>query len=86
MDKRFVAVLIFAFFVATLASMALYRLTINRPAHAAPLTKLVFAARDLEQGTMLREGDLVLTNWFGDPPSGASFQKEEFVGRGVTSA
>jgi pilus assembly protein CpaB len=85
MDKRFVAVLIFAFFVATLASMALYRLTINRPAHAAPLTKLVFAARDLEQGTMLREGDLVLTNWFGDPPSGASFQKEEFVGRGVTS-
>jgi pilus assembly protein CpaB len=34
---------------------------------------------------MLREGDLVLTNWFGDPPSGASFQKEEFVGRGVTS-
>ena len=63
-DKRFVAVLIFAFFMATLASTTLYRLTANRsPARAAlPTEKLVFASHDLEPSTVLREGDLVLTD------------------------
>ena len=48
MNKRFVAVLIFAFFVATLASTTLYRLTTNRsPTRAAlPTEKLVLASRD----------------------------------------
>ena len=87
MDKRFVAVLIFAFIVATLASMALYRLTTDRkPARAAlPTEKLVFASHDLEPGTVLREGDLVLTDWLGEKPVGSSQHPQDLIGRGVTS-
>ena len=87
MDKRFVAVLIFAFIVATLASMALYRLTTDRkPARAAlPTEKLVFASHDLEPGTVLHEGDLVLTDWLGEKPVGSSQHPQDLIGRGVTS-
>jgi pilus assembly protein CpaB len=86
MDKRFIAVLIFAFFVATLASMTLYRLTTNQPARAArPTATLVLASHDLELGTVLRESDLVLTDWFGDKPANAMSKKEDLVGRGVIS-
>jgi pilus assembly protein CpaB len=87
MDKRFVAVLIFAFAVATLASAALYRLTTNRSqfVRAAPPTKLVFASHDLELGTILRDADVVLTPWPGEVPvpPGASFRTQDLVGRGV---
>ena len=84
MDKRFVAVLIFAFFTATLASMTLYRLTTNQPARAAlPTAKLVLASHALELGTVLREGDLVLTDWFGEKPANALSRTEHLVGRGL---
>jgi pilus assembly protein CpaB len=86
MNKRFIAVLIFAFFVATGASMTLYHLTANRsqPARVpAPSVKLVLASRDLELGTILRESDLVLADWPGDVPAGASAHTQDVVGRGV---
>jgi pilus assembly protein CpaB len=87
MDKRFVAVLIFAFCVATLASAALYRLTTNRSqfVRAAPPTKLAFASHDLELGTILRDADVVLKDWPGELPlpPGASFRTQDIVGRGV---
>jgi pilus assembly protein CpaB len=85
MDKRFIAVLIFAFLVATLASSALYRLT-NRSqfARAAPPTrKVVLASRDLELGSVIRESDLMLTDWLGELPTGASPHTQDFVDRGV---
>jgi pilus assembly protein CpaB len=86
MNKRFVAVLIFAFCVATLASMALYRLSTNHPTHAAlPTAKLVLASHDLELGTVLREDDLVLTDWFGEKPANALSKAQDLVGRGVMS-
>jgi pilus assembly protein CpaB len=87
MNKRFVAVLIFAFIVATGASLTLYRLTSNRsqPARAAaPTVKLVLASRDLELGTILRDGDIMLSDWPGEVvPAGTSFHTQDFVGRGV---
>ncbi len=86
MNKRFVAVLIFAFIVATGASLTLYRLTSNRsqPARAAPPTvKLVLASRDLELGTILREGDIELKDWPGEMPTGALQHQQDVVGRGV---
>jgi pilus assembly protein CpaB len=86
MNRRFVAVLFFAFIVATGASVTLYRLTSNRsqPARAAaPTVKLVLASRDLELGTVLREGDLVLSDWPGEAPTGASSHTQDVVGRGV---
>jgi Flp pilus assembly protein CpaB len=69
MDKRFVAVLMFAFIVATLASAALYRLTTNRSQFARPAPptkKVVLASRDLELGSVIRESDLMLSDWLGD--------------------
>jgi pilus assembly protein CpaB len=86
MNKRFVAVLIFAFIVATGASLTLYRLTSNhaQPARAAgPTVKLVLASRDLELGTILRDGDIVLTDWPGEVPIGTSSHTQDYVGRGV---
>jgi pilus assembly protein CpaB len=84
MNKRFVLVLIFAFIVATGASTTLYRLTSNpQPAPAAPTVKLVLASRDLDLGTILRDGDIMLTDWFGEVPAGASALTQDFVGRGV---
>jgi pilus assembly protein CpaB len=86
MHKRFAAVLIFAFIVATLASMALYRLATNQPARAAlPTAQLVFASRDLELGTVIRENDIALADWRGEVPAGASSHMQDFIGRGVTS-
>ena len=86
MNKRFVAVLIFAFIVATGASMTLYRLTSNRsqPARAAaPTVKLVLASKDLEVGSVLREGDVVLKDWAGEAPPNAAQLLQDVLGRGV---
>ena len=58
MNKRFLGVLIFAFVVASVASLLLYRLLMNRPqqAKAAVATvQIVLANRDLEVGTVSRK-------------------------------
>jgi pilus assembly protein CpaB len=86
MNKRFVAVLIFAFVVASGASLMLYRLMSNRPqtTKAAPASvKLALAARDLELGAVLREEDVALTDWAGPVPIGAMTRVQDAVGRGV---
>jgi pilus assembly protein CpaB len=86
MNKRFVAVLIFAFIVATGASMTLYRLTSNRAQAAVtppPTTKLVLAAKDLEVGSIVREGDVVLKDWAGEAPPSAAQLLPDVLGRGV---
>jgi pilus assembly protein CpaB len=86
MNKRFVAVLIFAFVVATGASLMLYRLMASRPtlAKTAPTTvKLALAGRDLEMGTVLREEDITLEDWPGTVPPGAATRIQDLVGRGV---
>ncbi len=86
MNKRFAAVLGFAFVVASGASLLLYRLTSNRQpiTKAAPSsTKIVVAARDLELGTVLREEDLKLQDWPSEVPMGAAVRTQDIVGRGV---
>ena len=86
MNKRFVGVLIFAFVVASGASLLLYRLLINRPqaAKAAAATEqIVLATRDLEVGTVLKEEDVKLTDWPGAVPLGATNKVQDVIGRGV---
>lgn len=88
MNKRFVGVLLFAFVVASVASLMLYRLLINRPqnAKAAPATtQIVLAARDIELGTVLKEQDVVLADWPGEVPVGASRKPQDVLGRGVVT-
>jgi len=86
MNKRFVGVLVFAFVVASVASLLLYRLLLNRPqsAKAAPsVTQIVLATRDIEVGTVLKEEDVKLADWPGAVPLGASMKSQDIVGRGV---
>jgi pilus assembly protein CpaB len=87
MNKRFLGVLVFAFVVASGASLLLYRLLSNRPqqqAKTAPATtRIVLATRDLEPGTVLKDDDLKLTDWAGPVPNGASTRPQDLVGRGV---
>jgi pilus assembly protein CpaB len=88
MNKRFVGVLIFAFVVASVASLLLYRLLLNRPqsAKAAPATaQIVLATRDIEMGTVLKEEDVKLSDWPGAIPTGAAAKAQDVVGRGVTA-
>jgi pilus assembly protein CpaB len=86
MNKRFVGVLIFAFVVASVASLMLYRLLLNRPqaAKAAQSTvQVVLANRDIEVGTVLKEEDVKLVDWSSAVPAGASGKTQDVVGRGV---
>ena len=45
--------------------------------------KLVLASHDLEPGTIIRELDLVLTDWLGEVPAGAPSHTQGVIGRGV---
>jgi len=86
MNKRFVAVLIFAFVVASGASLMLYRLMASRPTlakTALTTVKLALARRDLEMGTVLREEDITMEDWPGTVPPGAATRIQDLVGRGV---
>jgi pilus assembly protein CpaB len=86
MNKRFVGVLIFAFVVASVASLLLYRLLLNRPqsAKAAPATaQIMLATRDIEVGTVLKEEDVKLSDWPGAVPPGSAMKSQDIVGRGV---
>ncbi len=86
MNKRFVGVLIFAFVVASVASLLLYRLLLNRPqaAKAAPaMAQIVLATRDIEVGTVLKEEDVKLSDWPGSVPAGSAMKTQDVVGRGV---
>jgi pilus assembly protein CpaB len=89
MNKRFVGVLIFAFVVASSASLLLYRLMVNRPAPgkaAGATTQIVQAAHDLDMGVVIHEDDIKLADWSGNVPAGATAHKEDVVGRGVLTA
>jgi pilus assembly protein CpaB len=85
MNKRFLGVLVFAFVVASVASLMLYRL-LNRPQTtkaAAVTTQIVLASHDLEVGAVLKEQDVQLADWPGPSPAGASTKAQDLVGRGV---
>jgi pilus assembly protein CpaB len=89
MNKRFVGVLLFAFLVASGASLLLYRLLINRPqsakAAAPVIAKVVLATKDIEMGAVLKEEDIKLEDWAGPVPPGAILKIQDLVGRGVNT-
>jgi pilus assembly protein CpaB len=89
MNKRFVGVLTFAFLVAAGASLVLYRVLINRTptTKAGPaLTQVALATKDLEVGTVLKEGDVKVAEWPGAIPQGATTDLNKLLGRGVITA
>ncbi|HTS28504.1 MAG TPA: Flp pilus assembly protein CpaB [Bryobacteraceae bacterium] len=88
MNKRFVGVLLFATIVATVASLLLYRLLINRPQPAKAAmatTQIVLATRDIDVGSVLKDEDVKMADWPGAPPTGATLKIQDVVGRGVTT-
>lgn len=87
MNKRFLSVLVFAVVVAGLASLVLYlqirsRLTVSE---AKPTNQIVVATRQLEIGTVIKEGDVKGVPWVGDLPKGSMADPEVAVKRGVIS-
>ncbi|MGA2150303.1 MAG: Flp pilus assembly protein CpaB [Bryobacteraceae bacterium] len=85
MNKRFLGVLIFAFVVASAASLLLYRV-LNRPSPskaAVATTQIVQAAHDLEMGSVIHDDDVKLADWSGNVPAGATAHKEDVLKRGV---
>ena len=87
MNQRFASVLIFAFVVATGASLLLYRLLAHRveTKPAVVTRQIVVAARDLQPGTQLKDQDLKLEAWAGALPAGSAGDKKAVIGRGVLS-
>src|SRR5579859_1113454 len=87
MNKRLGSVLLFALIVSALASVLVYRLVSSRLAvqTAQGNKKVVVAARNLDLGTLLRDSDVKLVTWNGDPPKGAIQTIDAATGRGVIS-
>ncbi len=88
MNKRFVGVLLFAFVVASGASLLLYRLLINRPVKAekaVPTAQIVLATHDIDMGAVIKEEDVKLEEWNGAVPVGAVQKMQDLIGRGVNT-
>jgi pilus assembly protein CpaB len=78
----------FAFVVAAAGGLITYRSLMGRPQPAkaaAPTVQIALATKDLEVGSILKEGDLQLGDWAGAVPAGATSKLEDLKGRGVTT-
>ena len=88
MNKRFAGVLTFAFLIAAAGGLITYKSLMGRPQPAkaaAPTVQIALAAKDLEVGSVLKDGDIQLGDWAGAVPVGATNKVEDLKGRGVTT-
>lgn len=90
MNRRLLAVFVFALSVAALASFAVYELVLSHmrtPAPTAPVAKakLIVASRDLQVGALIHDGDLTEITWSGATPEFALKNRNDILGRGVVS-
>jgi pilus assembly protein CpaB len=91
MNKRLIAVFLFAVFVAGLASLVVIKVVGGGgPREAKQVTTLqVWAAsRDLPVGSMVQPADVTAAQWAGTVPQGAAQKTGDlcpWVGRGVTT-
>ena len=85
MNRRFLAVVVFALVIALGASYLVYRVLENKVMQSAPKQeeKVVVAAADLPIGTLLKDSDVKLVNWPGTPPPHAVLKLEDAVKHGV---
>jgi len=79
----------FAFVVAAAGGLITYRSLIGHTqaakSVAAPTVQIVVAAKDLEMGAVLKEGDVQLGDWSGQVPVGATNKVQDLIGRGVNT-
>lgn len=74
MNKRFISVVIFALIVAGGATLLFYRAVVGRLSSAPPKVathKLLVASHNLDEGTLLKKGDISSGDWAGQPPENA---------------
>lgn len=85
MNKRFMSVLAFAVIVSAVSSFILYKLITAQMAASAKSagSKVLVAARNLESGALIKDGDVKLADWGGPVPQNALVKPEDAVGRGV---
>lgn len=89
MNKRLVAVVVFAVVVA-LGAVALVYALLTRRMSMAPkpvaTAQVWVATRNLGVGTLVRDTDIASAPWAGTVPVNAVLKKENLVGRGVTAS
>jgi pilus assembly protein CpaB len=85
MNQRVSAILLVALLVSAAATYGVYRVITTRDKGAVPTAHIVQAAKTLEVGTILSDGDLKLGPWTGAIPPGVATKKDGLVGRGVLS-
>jgi pilus assembly protein CpaB len=86
MNKRELVILLTAFAIAVACSYLVYRLVGKRVlANQQTTTPVIVAAKDISLGTVLRDSDLGTTEMAYPLPKGAIVNRQEAVGRGVTS-
>lgn len=85
MNKRLISVFVFALAVSVLASVVLYRLISTKlTASAKPSSvQLVVANHDLSVGTLIKDSDVKVVDWFGPQPKGSIPKSDDVIGRGV---
>jgi pilus assembly protein CpaB len=84
-NKRLISVLIFALVVSGAASYILYRVISAQFAASqkAPSNRVVVATHNLDNGALIKDVDVKMTDWGGPIPMGAVLKSEDAVGRGV---
>lgn len=87
MNRRFIAVLVFALAVSAVASTIVYRLIVGRVVTQARqnTARVVVAARDLPVGTLLKPEDLRVAEWSGEVSPEWVQKPEDAIGRGVVA-
>jgi pilus assembly protein CpaB len=86
MNRRLSTILLIAFLVAAASSYLVYRIAGNQiHASNSATTRIITAARDLQIGTVIHDGDLATGEWVGALPKGAVVTKEIALERGVVS-
>jgi pilus assembly protein CpaB len=87
MNKRLLSVLAFALVISGIASVVLYRLISSKLADSAKgaATQVVVASRNLDLGTLIKDGDLKIVDWRGPQPKGAGLKPVDVIGRGVVA-
>jgi pilus assembly protein CpaB len=86
MNRRVQLILLSAFIVAALCAYAVYRVVGSRVVASQPqTTAVVVAAADIPLGSVLHDTDLGTVEIEGALPEGAITNRQEAIGRGVTS-
>jgi pilus assembly protein CpaB len=88
MNRRALIIVTCALVLSACASYLVYTAVGSRvnAAKAPPSVKLVVAARDLAAGTLIRDADLRIADWFGPPPASAILQRDTLRNRAVASS